>query len=831
MTMEKTKFHNTKNLYFPHKITQEMNEIMEYPLTIVEAPMGYGKTTAVRECLKNLNGDIKWQRIYDSLTHGFWEGFCNMVRELDVECANNLSQLGFPDDGVLLHEAVGIMEGIALSKTTILVIDDYHICECVESDAFIRYLIEHQIPNLKIVLIVRFIKFETLEELKLKGYLKYIAKETFEFDVKEIQAYYKLCGINLKVAQAEQLYRLTEGWISAIYLLLLNYLEAGSFSSTKNIYKLLESTLYSSFSQEVKNFLNVICFFDYFTLDQASYVWQKEDANKLLSEIMGKNALIRYDEKTKTYHIHSLFIKLLREKFQLLGDGEKKSIFQNMALWYRSKGDFFSALKYFYQNKDFDMLMEVLESDRGDYLFQNGKDLFIKFFEECPFEIREKHPVALLIYVINLFMINEFERFDNACNELAMVIEQSKSLDASNRKLLMGEFQVLLSIAKFNDVPQMLEHMEIANELLEQPIRFFDTKFGWTFGSPSVLYMFYRKPGCLIRELEDVKEVLPLYRKITSGHGSGGASVMEAEWYFNRGDFVNAEILAHKGYYEAIEHGQYDIMLSTLFLRMRIALLKGDTLFIYDTLDNMYEDMKQKKQYDHLHTIDLCKGYLLAFLEKQPQIASWIENGDFESSKLYYPSKAFLNIVYGRVLLVQKEYYKLLGIADLFIAAALVFPNALGEIYTRIYVAAAYEKIFRREDGIASLKIAMEMAFQDKLYIPFVENCDYIKPLLLLLREQDFFPEDINSILDIYQPYEAQIVLKSAETSDENKRELSQREMDIALLAAEGFTNKEIGEKLFISPNTVKTMLKRVFEKLNITSRAVLKHHFQEKNR
>lgn len=793
--------------------------------------MGYGKTTAVRECLKNLDGDIKWQRIYDSLTHGFWEGFCNMVRELDVECANNLSQLGFPDDGVLLHEAVGIMEGIALPKTTILVIDDYHICECVESDAFIRYLIEHQIPNLKIVLIVRFIKFETLEELKLKGYLKYIAKETFEFDVKEIQAYYKLCGINLKVAQAEQLYRLTEGWISAIYLLLLNYLEAGSFSSTKNIYKLLESTLYSSFSEEVKNFLNVICFFDYFTLDQASYVWQKEDANKLLSEIMGKNALIRYDEKTKTYHIHSLFIKLLREKFQFLGDGEKKSIFQNMALWYRSKGDFFSALKYFYQNKDFDMLMEVLESDRGDYLFQNGKDLFIKFFEECPFEIREKHPVALLIYVINLFMINEFERFDNACNELAMVIEQSKSLDASNRKLLMGEFQVLLSIAKFNDVPQMLEHMEIANELLEQPIRFFDTKFGWTFGSPSVLYMFYRKPGCLIRELEDVKEVLPLYRKITSGHGSGGASVMEAEWYFNRGDFVNAEILAHKGYYEAIEHGQYDIMLSTLFLRMRIALLKGDTLFIYDTLDNMYEDMKQKKQYDHLHTIDLCKGYLLAFLEKQPQIASWIENGDFESSKLYYPSKAFLNIVYGRVLLVQKEYYKLLGIADLFIAAALVFPNALGEIYTRIYVAAAYEKIFRREDGIASLKIAMEMAFQDKLYIPFVENCDYIKPLLLLLREQDFFPEDINSILDIYQPYEAQIVLKSAETSDENKRELSQREMDIALLAAEGFTNKEIGEKLFISPNTVKTMLKRVFEKLNITSRAVLKHHFQEKNR
>jgi LuxR family maltose regulon positive regulatory protein len=55
------------------------------------------------------------------------------------------------------------------------------------------------------------------------------------------------------------------------------------------------------------------------------------------------------------------------------------------------------------------------------------------------------------------------------------------------------------------------------------------------------------------------------------------------------------------------------------------------------------------------------------------------------------------------------------------------------------------------------------------------------------------------------------------------KLDLTDREMEIALLAADGLTNKEISERLFISTNTVKTALKGVFEKLDVNSRALLK--------
>jgi len=51
---------------------------------------------------------------------------------------------------------------------------------------------------------------------------------------------------------------------------------------------------------------------------------------------------------------------------------------------------------------------------------------------------------------------------------------------------------------------------------------------------------------------------------------------------------------------------------------------------------------------------------------------------------------------------------------------------------------------------------------------------------------------------------------------------LSAQELQIARLAAEGLSNREIGERLYLSPRTVGSHLYRIFPKLGITSRAQL---------
>ena len=56
----------------------------------------------------------------------------------------------------------------------------------------------------------------------------------------------------------------------------------------------------------------------------------------------------------------------------------------------------------------------------------------------------------------------------------------------------------------------------------------------------------------------------------------------------------------------------------------------------------------------------------------------------------------------------------------------------------------------------------------------------------------------------------------------EREPRLTSREAEIARLARDGFTNPQIGARLFLSPRTVEYHLHKVFAKLGISSRAEL---------
>lgn len=64
--------------------------------------------------------------------------------------------------------------------------------------------------------------------------------------------------------------------------------------------------------------------------------------------------------------------------------------------------------------------------------------------------------------------------------------------------------------------------------------------------------------------------------------------------------------------------------------------------------------------------------------------------------------------------------------------------------------------------------------------------------------------------------------VKASNEDEDPLRQLSERERDVLAMTAEGYSSREIGEKLFISPKTVDTYRARVMEKLELTHRSDL---------
>ncbi len=820
--------YNTKSLYFPSRIIKALNGIPDHPLTIIEAPMGYGKTTAVREYLRNKGVDMLWQRIYDSGADSFWDGFARSFCELDSDRSQSLAYTRFPEDDTSMQKAIGLIKDIKLTDRTVLVIEDYHLVNSPGVNSLIELLAENKIEHLHIVITTRIAKFQRLEELALKGYLHHITKETLEFLPREIMGYYRACGITLSDSEAQQLYADTEGWISALYLIMLEYAAEGCYTPTENIYKLVENAVYKPLHEEIKEFLVMLCIFDSFTLKQAKFMWGNENAARFIDILTVGNSFVKYDSRLKAYHIHNIFKGFLEEVFEGKGVSRQQDLYQKAAQWFMADGDYSSARRYYYKCGDFDGILSALEKDRSNDCTTSETELLTKYMSECPKKVKSRHHHALLVYAMHLFIHKELELFHETCCELRSNIEMDKGLDTGMRNRLLGEFELLLGIAEFNDLKKMSARYQRAWRYLNQPTSVYDTGIDSTFGSPSVLSLYYRESGRLDEHIRDLKKAMPNFSRLTRGHGSGAEYAMEAENYFNRGDFENAEISAQKALLKAQAGMDESVVFSAQYFQILTAFMKGNLVRVIELMNKMHEAMADSKEHNFIHTVEICEGCIYAYLDQKDKIPERLLEADSGSPRLRFPAYPFYNVMYGRMLLIKGEYLKLIGSAEHLFSISSVFSSLLGIIYTYIYLAAAYRKIFREDEALASLKKALDIAMPDKQYMLFVENCDYIEPLLEKIAAEGRYREDIKRIFGLYETFRSSKERMIRKYFTDEKPRLTQREAEIARLAAAGMTNTEIGKKLFISVNTVKMALKSIYSKLSINSRALLQQHLDD---
>lgn len=235
-----------QKIYISDKLKNQLSQMSHFPLTIVDAPSGFGKTTAVREYLKENLPDCADQYWYTCLSESpsiAWAGICDLFSKINCEMAKNLKKLGFPTLDTLMYISA-FFKDLNCNNEIYLIVDNFQLLKSDILQELISIFSMHGNPRLHMIFITQNFRI-TSHTTFHNNYIHTIESSTFFFD-KESTAYlFKMEGIRLNDSELDYVYTSTEGWISALRLQISNYIQTGSFDYTADIDHLVESAIWN----------------------------------------------------------------------------------------------------------------------------------------------------------------------------------------------------------------------------------------------------------------------------------------------------------------------------------------------------------------------------------------------------------------------------------------------------------------------------------------------------------------------------------------------------------------------------------------------------------
>lgn len=819
--MARPRQYNRRAHYFSPRLREKLRRIPQTKSTVVEAPSGFGKTTAIEDFLRTElpeNVRVLHFIFWDESASGGWRRFCRTLSLIGQETGDTLLQLGLPDEDTQ-GEAAALMWNLECREETYLVIDDFHQIAPFVPLTVWKALLQRKESGLHLILLLQPCRTLNLPTCGRQDILS-IDSEDLRLEPEEVGEYFREVGVSLTALQQQEAFRQTGGWMAALYLQMLHFLDSGNFSFVRGIHTLLRETVWNRLSEEQRDGLLQLCPFDSFNMRQAIFITGKTSPAESSGEVSFDNAFIRYDPQERRYYPHHILLEFIREIFENLPAGRRRQILYRAGDWCAENKRIMEAFNFYYRLGDFEKLLalDLMGLTAAQEESEGYIGAILEIIEKCPAETKTRFPDSMLKLAFELFGAGCYEKFGQVCQELKTSIEHP-DLPAKERNRLLGNLILLSSFGEYNDIEKMSAGHREAHRLIQGKTTIIDINDPWTFDNASVLFMYHSKPGELEKELCHMEKCLPYYLELTGGHGSGADLLMRAEAYFFQGKTSRAEMPAYKARHTAQSERQHTVSLCAGLLLARIALFRGDGGEFSSSLRHMEHLLRENPQKPNRMTGDLAFSFLMILLHCPDQAALWLRQGEINNRRLLEPAFPFAQVVYSAYLLQKGQEKTLLALSEEFLETAGALNCITAEIYLNIYRAAAYRRKLMQEEARLSLRKALTLAEPDSLFMPFAENFAFIDSLLSECGSHSFYRKTAS--LAARHEKGRKTVLRTL-YHNVFLKELTGRELETAKLAARGFSNKEIGGQLNISENTVKKHLKIVFQKLNVSNRTAL---------
>ncbi|AJY73548.1 LuxR C-terminal-related transcriptional regulator [Paenibacillus beijingensis] len=855
------------------RLIERMNEGLQRKLTLVSASAGYGKTTLVSEWLAGCSGPAAWLSLEEGDNDPARFLTC-LIAALQTIAANigegvaGLLQSPQPPQTESIIAAL-LNEITAVPDNFVLVLDDYHVIDAGPIDNAIALLLDRMPPQMHLVIATREDPRLPLARLRVRGQLTEVRAAHLRFTSLEAAEFLgRVMGLNLSAENVALLESRTEGWIAGLQLAALSmqgHQDPAGFIKSFNgshhfvLDYLVEEVLQKQ-SVNIHHFLLYTSILDRLCGPLCDAVLGRRAGEQLAFSSSGQETLeylehtnlfiVPLDNERRWYRYHHLFADLLRKRLRRsiasnIGDNERvvAELHIRASIWYEDNGFAIEAFHHAAAAKDIQRTARLLEGEGMPLLFRGAVAPVMNWLDSLPVEELDARPSLWVLYASALLMAGQMTGVEPKLQAAEKALEGA-GLDDKIQDLIghIAAIRATLAVSK-HQAETIIAESRRALEYLRPdnlPVR---TATIWTLGYAYQLQGDRAAAGKAYTEALSISQMIGhVIISIMAALGLGNIQEAENQLYAAADTYRRVLNLAgepplptaceaHLGMaricYEwndldaAMQHGLQSIQLAKqleqtdrvvageVFLA-RLKLARGevnDAAAILARADHSARRQKFVNQMPYIAT-----AHVLALLHQ----------GNLAAAATL-AQKHNLPISQARVHLAQGDTSAALAVLSALREEAEAKGFEDEQLKATVLQAVALHAHGEKFKAVQLLADALTMAEPGGFIRIFVDEGI---PMYRLLGEAAAHGRMMNYLGKLLAAFEAE-ELTSEVKSDQSVappakpliEPLSGRELEVLHLIAQGLSNREISERLFIALTTVKGHNRMIFDKLQVGRR------------
>ncbi len=838
------------------RLVERLKSGLSFDLTLVSAPAGFGKTTILSQWSSETKPRVAWISLDegDNEPTRFWYYFIAAMRSLHP--ASGETALGLlhatqpqPTESVL----TSLINDLATNTQAFaVVLDDYHLIKTEAIHSGVAFLLEHLPTNMHLVIATRADPALPLARFRARGAMLEIRENDLRFTLDEATGLLEeMLGGAVSSADIGALNARTEGWAVGLKMAALSLRgqhDIGSFlksftGSQRYIMDYLVEEVLTSQPQDVRDFLLTTSVLERLSAPLCDFMTGHKGSQEMLANLEQRNLFfVPLDDSREWYRYHHLFAELLRHQLEVKsGSQAVMALHRQACQWYEDSNYIDDAIHHALAARDWERAIRLIGNLADSLINRAEWSTLLRWLQEIPDEILRTYSRLYSRYCCMLASFGEFGSAEAALGYLERMAQSDAGLHGF---VAFGEAMLA---RRRGDIPHATEMMEEALSLVppddlsfrartslnlgmfrynlglfEEARRFFIDAYemgrqagDWFSGTSGAGYL-----GLILRQKGKLREALEMAHRAIDLAGPSPASAIPrsllAAVLLERNDLDGVARTAQLAAQLSAIGGAAAVRIDAHYWLARKRLVEGDVAGAVTEMETLDQEACHPSVTPTFRAYQAA--YHVIFAVRQDDL---VTASDWGSRLQEYAGVLPFDLrhIPARLLIARGDKAAAMEQLKACYAKATQLDAQGLMIGIRVYqtLAAATP-----EEALTFLVEALKMGQPEGYIRTFVDEGKLLKPLLRKAFGQGITPEYTAKLLDTVEAEELRHRLATSGTGPKDRQSglLSERELEILNLLAAGLSNRQIADRLMVTPGTVKVHVHNLMEKLNARSRS-----------